>query len=1015
MGKKHHNLDDLLTQGNDLIEFYRNHPCIAAYELLGVDLAPIQRLVFRDMWFKNYVIAVAGRGFGKSNDVNSLSYFNGKGLVYLHEELPVIPSYLSEGEEEIIDWASGIYTSEGFKNTKRLCLEKGIKGKELITQNNFSNRGSNHHPLLTLNNDCEFVYKSLDEFKVGDKVCIQRNQQVFGNNIIPIEDAYLLGLFIGDGTIKNSNAISITSDDEPIKDFCINYCISNNVPYRNTIDKRTKNTSKIYFKKFLYFFDKYKVNRVLSYYKTVPYTIRTATKEVQIAFLQGYFDTDGTANSISGGVSCCSVSKKLMVEIQLMLLNFGIVSRLRKKKTKSNFGKAYLLDMTSEDAFKFKELIGFRLERKQNIVDNYFNAKKLNVNKDTIPYALQLCYSITKYYHTTYTTSKKPSFCIKTTNKKELTYERLHDFIVRCREVELAGFNLIAVKKDIDKLKDILKYNYYFDTITSISDWKGDCYDFEMNMEYSVEPNYFSNGFINHNTFLLGTLAALSCLLYPGYRVGLIGPVFRQSKMIFSEVEKLYDQSSILREACVKRPTRGSDTCYLKFKSSAGKTPSYIEALPLSDGSKIRGSRFYLILIDELAQVPDQVLDMVVRPMGATSLAPMERVHRLEEQQRLIKAGLATAEDFAEEKVNKMVMTSSGYYKFNHMWRRMRDHWSMMNEADAKGVVSPYSVWQIPHWDLPEGFLDKANIAEAKRIMSTHEFSMEYEAAMVSDSEGFFKASLLEDCTLGSSFSILFDGDVNKNYIIGIDPNQGGAASCGVVVIEMGRPHKIVSVLELKDKTTQSLTKSVQMLCEKFNVTRVFMDRGGGGKAVMDLLEEGYDNKVPILDRTNPDNVQKEGRHILEMVNFNPAWISDANFTTKAMFEDKSLRFPELLVSADDLTAKHYEVVTTLKSQLLNIVVTQTATGILHFDTPSKGMNKDLYSALILAAHGARQVERELEEEGDPILHSESGLIRQRGGDKSFNFLNATTGLGNSSPLISKMSLAAAVLHKKKK
>lgn len=516
-------------------------------------------------------------------------------------------------------------------------------------------------------------------------------------------------------------------------------------------------------------------------------------------------------------------------------------------------------------------------------------------------------------------------------------------------------------------------------------------------------------------TFTLGTLAALSALLYPGNRIGLIGPVFRQSKMIFHEVEKLYDQSSILREAAVKKPTRGSDTCFLKFKSVGGRTPSFIEALPLGDGSKIRGSRFYLILVDELAQVPDQILDMVLRPMGATSLAPMERVRRLEEQRRLIDAGLATEEDFAEEKVNKMVMTSSGYYKFNHMWRRMKDHWKMMDEAEAKGEECQYSVWQVPYWDLPEGFLDMNNINEAKRIMTNNEYRMEYEAAMVSDSEGFFKASLLEECTSGSEFQLNLGGAKTGNFIMGIDPNQGGANSCGVVILEMGRPNKIVNVIELKRQTTQGLTKAVQELCNKYNIIRIFMDRGGGGKAVMDLLEEGYGDADPIIDRTNPDNIHRDGRHILEMVNFNPSWIADANFTTKAMFEDKSLRFPELAPTSMDVVAKAYNNVTTLKSQLLSIVVTQTATGILHFDTPSKNMNKDLYSALILGAHGIRMVEKELEEDDAPILYNDGGLFRQRGDNKAFNQLSAhgNTALGSSG--ISRVALSAAVLHKKKK
>ena len=58
--------DVLMDQGTQLLQFYRENPCIAAFELLGVDLADIQRVVFEDMWFGNYTITVASRGFGKS-------------------------------------------------------------------------------------------------------------------------------------------------------------------------------------------------------------------------------------------------------------------------------------------------------------------------------------------------------------------------------------------------------------------------------------------------------------------------------------------------------------------------------------------------------------------------------------------------------------------------------------------------------------------------------------------------------------------------------------------------------------------------------------------------------------------------------------------------------------------------------------------------------------------------------------------------------------------------------------
>ena len=241
-------------------------------------------------------------------------------------------------------------------------------------------------------------------------------------------------------------------------------------------------------------------------------------------------------------------------------------------------------------------------------------------------------------------------------------------------------------------------------------------------------------------TFLQGLLAVLSSMLYPGYRTGLIGPSFRQSKYMFSEVEKLYAKSPIVREACEKKPISATDRSYLRFKTVAGRPGSYIEALPLGvDGAKIRGSRFYLICVDELAQIPDKVLDLVVRPFAAVVLEPMENVRKIEKQRKLIEQGLVSEDDFEGETVNKMIMTSSGFFKFNHMWRRMKDHWVMM---DRYGDESKHVVHQVPYKLLPEGFLVEDSIREAKRTMSSYEFKMEYEAAMISDSEGLFKVFL---------------------------------------------------------------------------------------------------------------------------------------------------------------------------------------------------------------------------------------------------------------------------------
>jgi hypothetical protein len=66
---------------------------MAAYDLLNVDLAPIQRVILRDMWFKSFDITVMGRGGGKSQSVDSMSFINNKGLCYLYEEFELIPEF----------------------------------------------------------------------------------------------------------------------------------------------------------------------------------------------------------------------------------------------------------------------------------------------------------------------------------------------------------------------------------------------------------------------------------------------------------------------------------------------------------------------------------------------------------------------------------------------------------------------------------------------------------------------------------------------------------------------------------------------------------------------------------------------------------------------------------------------------------------------------------------------------------------------------------------------------------
>jgi len=159
------------------------------------------------------------------------------------------------------------------------------------------------------------------------------------------------------------------------------------------------------------------------------------------------------------------------------------------------------------------------------------------------------------------------------------------------------------------------------------------------------------------------------------------------------------------------------------------------------------------------------------------------------------------------------------------------------------------------------------------------------------------------------------------------------------------------------------------------------MDRGGGGKAISDLLAEGYGGEEPIIDILEKSYEKLQGRRILEAVASNPGWVAEANFATLALLEAKGILFPEPPLEAiKEETEDAYNSVELLKKQCLNIVITETSSGVLHFDTPKKGQNKDLYSAFVLACWGAKKVLKPVVEEDFQILHGSSGLIRMKEG-----------------------------------
>jgi len=257
----------------------------------------------------------------------------------------------------------------------------------------------------------------------------------------------------------------------------------------------------------------------------------------------------------------------------------------------------------------------------------------------------------------------------------------------------------------------------------------------------------------------------------------------------------------------------------------------------------------HVLLIDEFAQMPEEIFDAVIKPMAATYSSPMENVRRLEHIKRLKAAGADVSMLEGDSTVNKIIVVSSAFYKFNHMYKRIQNYERLI----ASGKPG-YVVRNTNYLDMPPGFMNEDIIAEAKETMPQSVFRMEYLSVWESDSEGVFKASLLEACRLPFSEenSVKMFSEDDKEYVVGCDPARTTDAFA-LVVIELGKKNKVVNAYKHTEITFPQMADALVAVCERYNVIRVVIDSlSNGGMSrqlwVLNSMEiHGLYSIIPIL------------------------------------------------------------------------------------------------------------------------------------------------------------------------
>ncbi len=379
---------------------------------------------------------------------------------------------------------------------------------------------------------------------------------------------------------------------------------------------------------------------------------------------------------------------------------------------------------------------------------------------------------------------------------------------------------------------------------------------------------------------------------------------------------------------------------------------SVASAIPIGDGSKIRGQRANDIIADEFASIPQEIFENVIAGFAAVSANPIENVIRMATQSMAKKFDVYSEEEYAHNDVgtdNQIIIAGTAYYDFNHFASYWKDWKAIIKtKGEPKKVLQffqsknqdkqlseedipedfhyeDYLIFRIPFSLVPKGFMDDAQVARSRATIHAGIYQMEFGAAFSTDSNGFYKRSLIETCVVSPAnpichpsgeamFTASLRGAPNGQYVFGVDP-ASEVDNFSIIILEIHQEHRRVVYAwttnrkEHVEKVKAGLAKEtdfysycarkIRELMVKFPCLRIAMDSQGGGIAVMealhdiDKLKAGERLIYPIIDPKKPQITDPlVGDHIIEMINFASSdWTSESNHGMRKDLEDKALIF----------------------------------------------------------------------------------------------------------------------------
>lgn len=351
--------------------------------------------------------------------------------------------------------------------------------------------------------------------------------------------------------------------------------------------------------------------------KFIPAWVFRLPKDQTALFLNRLWSTDGHVKQngeTKYSIEYCSISRKMILQIQSLLWKFGIPSRIRKNwpniyKKRGEVKYAYILRVeTREGLTAFLSEIG-ALGKSERVA--LPAGPEESNNRDTYPIEInELLRQILESNRLPHRGNQANPDSLRSAGLRETlkyppTAGKLAEYVTFFRKD--VRYSPVLV----DLLEAHGTTDLYWDEVVSVED-VGDqeCIDFEVKDTH----NFVADGLITHNSTLIGNeLITYSCMI-PGHKSLYVSPSSTQTKTFSNDrIKDPIETSPVLRSYTTRMLSQ--NVFEKQFVNRAKITLRYA----FLNADRVRGVSPWLLAIDEIQDILSDTIPVIEQ---ATSHAP---------------------------------------------------------------------------------------------------------------------------------------------------------------------------------------------------------------------------------------------------------------------------------------------------------------------------------------------------------------------------------------------------------